>query len=244
MKRPFSFCLANLSTRALPLRAPSLAGARVSRPSLLRRFGLIIRPAMPKSLFNESDRNEIARRIAHLKPDDSRRWGTMTAPQMILLILWTRCPIALEIDPALRSQVCLNSNDSFSPRSTSFLGPRARSGALRAFVTHPGVWARDVETLLNLLARFGSRSQEDVWPDHGLFGRMTGRDWGVLCYKHFDHHCGSLGPKNSALAPSLNESYLGCCGRALICSLRVWTAGLRPWCDWLGHPWVILIAPP
>ena len=32
-----------------------------------------------------------------------------------------------------------------------------------------------------------------VSPDHALFGRMSGKDWGFFCYKHFDFHLQQFG---------------------------------------------------
>jgi len=72
--------------------------------------------------------------------------------------------------------------------------PRGRiQGPPDAFVTPPAEWGRDVDTLVGFVERFAARDAEARWPDHALFGRMSGRDWGTFCHKHFDHHLRQFG---------------------------------------------------
>jgi hypothetical protein len=72
--------------------------------------------------------------------------------------------------------------------------PRGRvKGPPDAFVTKPGAWESDLETLLGLVSRFAARGPGGAWPEHALFGPMTGADWGFFCHKHFDHHLRQFG---------------------------------------------------
>lgn len=72
--------------------------------------------------------------------------------------------------------------------------PKGRiQGPPEAFTTQPTSWDSDVAELLALVERFAERGAEADWPDHGLFGRMTGRDWGVFVHKHFDYHLRQFG---------------------------------------------------
>ncbi|MBM3290431.1 MAG: DUF1569 domain-containing protein, partial [Candidatus Hydrogenedentes bacterium] len=66
-------------------------------------------------------------------------------------------------------------------------------GPPEAFVTKPEDWTKDVDTLIALVERFAARGADGAWPDHAIFGAMTGRDWGVFCHKHFDHHLRQFG---------------------------------------------------
>ncbi len=66
-------------------------------------------------------------------------------------------------------------------------------GPPEAFTTKPKSWEKDVGELETLLARFAARDPRESWPDHALFGHMTGRDWGVFVHKHFDHHLRQFG---------------------------------------------------
>jgi hypothetical protein len=47
--------------------------------------------------------------------------------------------------------------------------------------------------LLELLERIGTGPAEGVGPAHPLFGPMTWREWGVVTYKHADHHLKQFG---------------------------------------------------
>jgi hypothetical protein len=72
--------------------------------------------------------------------------------------------------------------------------PKGRiKGPPEAFVTQPSSWESDVAALESLLERFAVRDEERSWPEHALFGHMSGRDWGVFVYKHFDHHLRQFG---------------------------------------------------
>ena len=47
--------------------------------------------------------------------------------------------------------------------------------------------------LLELLERIGSGPRDGAGPAHPLFGPLTRREWGVVTYKHADHHLKQFG---------------------------------------------------
>jgi len=49
------------------------------------------------------------------------------------------------------------------------------------------------EELLRLTEALGQRGQELPWPKHPGFGQLTARDWGVLIWRHTDHHLRQFG---------------------------------------------------
>jgi hypothetical protein len=61
------------------------------------------------------------------------------------------------------------------------------------FTTKPVTLDGDRETLRVLIERFARAAPEDPWPHHPKFGAMSGRDWGVLAYRHLDHHLRQFG---------------------------------------------------
>ena len=72
--------------------------------------------------------------------------------------------------------------------------PKGRiQGPPEAFTTEPTSWDSDVGQLLALIDRFTDRGAEADWAEHALFGRMTGRNWGVFVHKHFDYHLRQFG---------------------------------------------------
>jgi hypothetical protein len=48
-------------------------------------------------------------------------------------------------------------------------------------------------SLLELLERIGTGPSEGAGPEHPLFGPLTWREWGVVTYKHADHHLRQFG---------------------------------------------------
>lgn len=59
--------------------------------------------------------------------------------------------------------------------------------------TAPSEWDRDVAALHALIARFATRSPSEEWAVHPAFGPLSGWEWGVLCWKHLDHHLRQFG---------------------------------------------------
>ena len=54
--------------------------------------------------------------------------------------------------------------------------------------TKPTTWDADKAALDKLIERFGQRSPKAKWPASSSFGAISGRSWGVLQYRHLDHH--------------------------------------------------------
>jgi hypothetical protein len=47
--------------------------------------------------------------------------------------------------------------------------------------------------LRDLIARLAGRKNNTSWPEHPAFGKLSQRAWGVLTYRHFDHHLRQFG---------------------------------------------------
>lgn len=55
-------------------------------------------------------------------------------------------------------------------------------------------WDSSVAEVIGLLDRLASVNPADrAWPEHPAFGKLSPRAWGVLGYKHFDHHLRQFG---------------------------------------------------
>lgn len=140
------------------------------------------------SMFDDACRHKMIRRLRKLTPETERRWGRMTAPQMIahlsdqmrhtlgdVPIRTRRGP--LRLPPVRFASIYL------------LPWPKGRiKGPAEAFVTKPGSWAQDIAELEKLIERFAANHDRENWPHHALFGHMTARRWGVFVHKHFDHH--------------------------------------------------------
>ncbi|MDX1502787.1 MAG: DUF1569 domain-containing protein [Thermoanaerobaculia bacterium] len=145
------------------------------------------------SFFDEPTRRRIVERLRGLTPATPARWGKMNAPRMVAHLTdqmsHTLGDVATRPVPGILR---------WRPVRAVVLywlpWPRGRAkGPPEAFVTRPAEWSTDLERLVGLVERMGGRDPGGEWPDHALFGRMSGDDWGFFCQKHFDHHLRQFG---------------------------------------------------
>jgi hypothetical protein len=57
----------------------------------------------------------------------------------------------------------------------------------------PRPWADDIAMLQQLIDRITAHPSHAEWPEHPAFGRLSRRAWGVLAYRHMDHHLRQFG---------------------------------------------------
>lgn len=146
-----------------------------------------------KSLFDLQSRSEIVRRMRSIGPESPRRWGRMDVTQMV-------AHMTDQMHHTLGDYPCAPVPGLLSIPPVKWLAiyvvpwPKGRvKGPPGAFLRKPGAWDEDIAELIGLVERFGVRDPAGSWPDHALFGPMTGRDWGVFCYKHQNHHLRQFG---------------------------------------------------
>jgi len=71
--------------------------------------------------------------------------------------------------------------------------PRGAATAPELLTRQPREWAKDIADLRGLLERAAGMSTTDEWPEHPAFGPLSRRAWGVLIYRHMDHHLRQFG---------------------------------------------------
>lgn len=144
------------------------------------------------SMFVPDTRERFQRRIDRLKPDSERKWGTISASQMV-------CHLSDQLRFALGelSGRPIRGPLRYGPMRWFVINvlpwPHGTKGPREAFTTKPASWESDVQKLRKLLDRFGAMGNQSAWPDHPLFGRMTATSWARLTCKHFDHHFRQFG---------------------------------------------------
>jgi hypothetical protein len=145
-----------------------------------------------KSIWQDEDRRAINDRVAGLAWDGRAAWGTFTAPKMVchlaeslkmamgdLKVAPKRLPIRY---PPLKQLIIY---------AAPF--PKSAPTAPELLAREPREWANDVADVQALLARAGSARTTDTWPEHPAFGKLSRRAWGVLIYRHMDHHLKQFG---------------------------------------------------
>lgn len=146
---------------------------------------------MPRSLYDETVRAEVVARLDRLQPSAAARWGRMDAPKMVAHVTeWFRM-----------------SNGDLSVRVRRVPGrtllrwliiyvlpmPKGSPTARELIARVPESWPQDVARLRALLEAQRRRQPARPVPDHPLFGPMREDDWGVLAWKHTDHHFRQFG---------------------------------------------------
>ena len=143
------------------------------------------------SLSANRDRESVLRRLRSLTPQHQRRWGKMTAHQMV-------CHVSDQMRVALGDLP----TKPFGGYLTGLLmrlysihtpgpWPKGRVQTAREMLTaQPPAWDADVRACAELIVRFGRERAHAV---HPRFGPLTPREWGILTAKHANHHLTQFG---------------------------------------------------
>ena len=148
-----------------------------------------------KVLYDPERAAEVQDRLQRLRADSPRQWGKMSASQML-----AHCAIGLEaalgdIRPS-RLFIGRVLGGLVKSRELGTDAPFRRNSPTAPFLVI--VDEREFESersrLRTLIDRFavGGRVGCTTHP-HTFFGRLTPDEWGVLMYKHLDHHFRQFG---------------------------------------------------
>ena len=146
------------------------------------------------SILNEAERAAIANRVRSLSTSSTARWGTMDVLAMLKhLHLSSRMALGeLEV-PSVNKRAF----QMFPLKHLVLYVFPFPKGAPTAPKLKPDVSASTLEeeraAVLELMERIGTGPSEGTGPSHPLFGPLTSREWGVVTYKHSDHHLRQFG---------------------------------------------------
>ena len=148
-----------------------------------------------RTLFDNKCRSELLARFENLRPETPPQWGRMSSPQMVTH-LGDQMRLTLGDVPARvwerRGPWCYPGLKHFALYVMPWPKGRIR-GPREAFVTRPTDWRTDLAALQALVERFAQRGTGGEWPAHPYFGPLSGREWGIFCVRHFDHHLSQFG---------------------------------------------------
>lgn len=144
------------------------------------------------SMWDPEVQAELARRVARLTPDAVPRWGRMTCPQMVVHVTDALAMYLGELQAGTKhTPLC------YPPLKQMFIYllpiPKNVPTAPELKARVAGEWAGELAWLRAALTRFSRAAERTDWPPHPIFGRMSGRDYSVLAYKHTDHHLRQFG---------------------------------------------------
>jgi hypothetical protein len=146
-----------------------------------------------KSMWQTDARRELGNRLIALTPDRRAEWGRMSAHQMVCH-LTASVQMATGEKPVAPKQLPLRY--PVIKHLVIYVLPFPRNAPTApelVFASTPNAWSSDVEALQAALDRFIARGPEARWSDHPAFGRLSARAWGVLVYRHVDHHLRQFG---------------------------------------------------
>jgi hypothetical protein len=147
-----------------------------------------------QTLFDTAQEQAILRRLEGLQPSSPRQWGKMNAGQAM-----AHCSIALEMATGDNPRKQKLIGKLFAPFvRSSLLGekPFSRNSPTDpAFVvTDEKDFAQEKQRLTGLVNRFCQRGPSEAAKfEHSFLGRISGEEWGVMMYKHVDHHLRQFG---------------------------------------------------
>ena len=145
------------------------------------------------SILNERDRAAIGSRVRSLSASSTGRWGSMDVTNMLQ-------HLRLSARMTLGELPVVSANKRpfqvFPLKHLLLYVLPFPKGAPTARELKPVVAASFEEeraALLELLERIGASSREEFAPAHPLFGPMSKHEWGVVTYKHANHHLRQFG---------------------------------------------------
>lgn len=145
------------------------------------------------SILNESDRAAIISRMRSLSGSSTGRWGRMDVAGMLQ-------HLRLSTSMALGELSVPSSNKrpfQVFPLKHLILYvlpfPKGAPTAPTLIPDGGASFEEERSAVLGLLERIGTGPQDGNGPAHPLFGPLSRREWGVVTYKHADHHLRQFG---------------------------------------------------
>jgi hypothetical protein len=145
-----------------------------------------------KTVWNAPEQRELHDRIARLTPSSPRQWGKMNVSQMVMhlvealrmtsgeLVIPSK-NVPLRYTPVKQLVIC------WLPFPKN--APTAKELTERP----PTDWNTDLRELQSRLDDLVRRGASATAAEHPAFGTMTPKLWGVLVYRHMDHHLRQFG---------------------------------------------------
>ena len=145
------------------------------------------------SILNETDRAAICNRMRSLSISSTGRWGSMDVTRMLKHLHLSALMALGEMEVPSANKRAFH---VFPLKHLLLYVVPFPKGAPTAPKLKPQATASMEEeraAVLELIDRIGTGSRDGAGPDHPLFGPLTRREWGVVTYKHADHHLKQFG---------------------------------------------------
>jgi len=146
---------------------------------------------MSETLLNQADREAIIARLRRIAPDRAPKWGLLSAPKML-------CHVTDQLRVATGVIIGRHRDTLFRRTLLKWVvvqsGIQAPPGKVMTvpemLSTAPTAWDADMATCIRLINEVGLGQANGR---HPAFGPLSGREWGRIGWKHFDHHLRQFG---------------------------------------------------
>ncbi len=146
---------------------------------------------MPATIYDLANRRALTERLAKLRHDQRPLWGRMTADKMLSHLL--EAYRLRDGDLSLRRRfVPLRPLVKYVALYVLPF-PKGAPTAAELLARKPEAWDADLAALRDVILSCERPAGSAHIGDHPLFGEMSADDWGVLLYKHTDHHLRQFG---------------------------------------------------
>jgi Protein of unknown function (DUF1569) len=143
------------------------------------------------------DKAEILRRLRTIRPDCARRWGKMSAHQMV-------CHLSDAFRMVTQQKAASPATGLVQSTMVKWIAlytplPWPQGVQTRPEMdqqvggTRPRDFAADVAELEALLEAITTPASDYRWPAHPIFGKMSEAAWMRWAYLHVDHHLRQFG---------------------------------------------------
>ena len=152
---------------------------------------------MLRTLADQVSKQSLLLRLRQLTPETKRRWGRMSAHQMV-------CHLSDSFRGAMGEKAVASVSNVFTRTALRWAGlhlplPRPRGFPTLREVdqemggTKPTDFTSDVRELEQLIERFASSERSFQWTAHPIFGRMSEWEWLRWGWLHVHHHLDQFG---------------------------------------------------
>jgi len=149
-----------------------------------------------KNLFDAAMANQVKTRLGKLEPQSERRWGKMTAAQML-----AHCSVSMqwavgELVPEKGALIARLMGRLVKPMVFQNEDPLRKNSptAKSLIVADERDLGKERERLSGLIDKFAAGGAVGCTRNpHSFFGKMTPEEWAILMYKHLDHHLRQFG---------------------------------------------------
>ena len=145
-----------------------------------------------KSLWQSEACEELLARAGKLQPNAPAQWGKMNCSRMLVHVTDGLRMATGDLQVAPKATPL-----KFTPIKQLIIHwlpfPKGAPTAPELLARTPGEWELEISQFQEAMQQFASRSQQQQWPEHPAFGKLSSKDWGVLIYRHIDHHFKQFG---------------------------------------------------